>query len=393
MAEVAAAPLAVDKPSTRPRLDFVDNLRWTVIVLVVSMHAAVTYSHVGSWYFMEDPKPGMGTTAIFATYQSFLQAFFMGLLFLVAGYFVPAAYERKGLARFLRDRWMRLGVPALIYMVIIQPVIVYWLLRDFDEHTRPSLWQAFVPYLVKGRFLSGSGPMWFAVALLIFSAIYGMVMSARGAPAKGQEDESCPTHAQVIGVALLIAVCTFLMRIVQPIGTNILNMQLCFFSQYIVLFVIGIQAWRRNWLLRIPYAFGMLWLKVALIGGGVVWLGLVFAVLKTHSEQLVSGGWTWQSALLCFWESFFCVGICLGLLVLYREKFNRRGRLAGWLSDNAFTVYMFHAPLLIAVTLALRGFEAPKLVKFVCAFVLGLVVTYLASGFVFRRIPLLRRVL
>jgi hypothetical protein len=26
--------------------------------LVVSMHAAVTYSHLGSWYFMEDPKPG-----------------------------------------------------------------------------------------------------------------------------------------------------------------------------------------------------------------------------------------------------------------------------------------------------------------------------------------------
>ena len=67
------------------RLEFVDNLRWVLIVLVVSMHAAVTYSHLGSWYFMEDPKPGLGLMVLFATYQVFLQAFFMGLLFFIAG--------------------------------------------------------------------------------------------------------------------------------------------------------------------------------------------------------------------------------------------------------------------------------------------------------------------
>src|ERR1051325_7583530 len=84
--------------SAQPRLEFIDNLRWVMIVLVVSMHAAVTYSHVGSWYFMEDPKPGPVVTAIFITYQSFLQAFFMGSPFLIAGYFVPAALDRKGLS-------------------------------------------------------------------------------------------------------------------------------------------------------------------------------------------------------------------------------------------------------------------------------------------------------
>jgi uncharacterized membrane protein YcfT len=78
-------------PPAAARLEFVDNLRWVMIVLVVSMHAAVTYSHLGSWYFMEDPKPGMATTALFATYQVYLQAFFMGLLFFIAGYFVPGA--------------------------------------------------------------------------------------------------------------------------------------------------------------------------------------------------------------------------------------------------------------------------------------------------------------
>src|SRR5207244_6462402 len=122
-----------------------------------------------------------------------------------------------------------------------------------------------------------------------------------------------------------IGLCTFLVRTVQPIGTNILNMQLCFFSQYIVLFALGLCAWRRNWFLRIPYAFGMRWYKLALSVGSLAFLGLLIAVFATHAESKVSGGFTWQSAALSFWESFFCVGICLGLIVLFREKFNRQG--------------------------------------------------------------------
>src|SRR6476661_2687957 len=105
MPEISSiATMAAPALSTRRRLDFIDNLHWVMIVLVVSMHAAVTYSHVGSWYFMEGPKPELATLAGFATYQIFLQAFFMGFLFLIAGYFVPTAFDRKGFWKFLADR-------------------------------------------------------------------------------------------------------------------------------------------------------------------------------------------------------------------------------------------------------------------------------------------------
>ena len=379
--------------SSQNRLAFVDNLRWVMIVLVVSMHAAVTYSHVGSWYFMEDPEPDIGTKALFATYQSFLQAFFMGLLFLIAGYFVPPAFDRKGLGKFLRDRAVRLGIPTLLFMLLIHPLIVYWLLRDFADHSRPSLLNAYWPYIWRGLFLGSSGPMWFTFALLAFSFVYGAIRVASRAPARAEPEAPLPTHSQVLGLALIMGACTFLVRIAQPIGTNILNMQLCFFSQYILLFAIGIRAARRNWLMLLPYRFGMRWFTLSLTFGCLAWAGLVFAVLATHSEDKVSGGFTWQSAALSFWESFFCVGVCLGLIVQFREKFNRQGVVARWLSDNCFAVYLFHPPLLIAVTLALGGFVAPRPVKFLCATVLGVVVTYLASSLVFRRIPVLKRVL
>ena len=377
----------------KTRLDFVDNLRWLMIVLVLSMHAAVTYSHLGSWYFMEDPKPGLLLTVLFATYQTFLQAFFMGLLFLIAGYFVPGAFDRKGMGLFVRDRAVRLGLPTLFYMLVIHPVTVYWLLRDFTDPSRPPLVRAYWPYLSSGRFLSGSGPMWFASALLVFSVAYGLVRALRGGAAQLEPQAALPNHRQVIGLALSIGLCTFLVRVIQPMGTSVLNMQLCYFSQYIVLFMVGIYAGRREWLQRIPYHFGMRWFILALTLGSAAWVGIVLGVLKNRSEAKLSGGWGWQSAALSCWESFFCVGICLGLIVLFREKFNHQSSFTRWLSDNSFSVYLFHAPILIAITLAMRGWEVSKPVKFLCATAIAATVSFLASSLVFRRIPGLKRIL
>lgn len=380
-------------PGEKSRLEFIDNLRWEMIVLVVSMHAAVTYSHLGSWYFMEDPQPSQALLVLFAAYQMFLQAFFMGLLFLVAGYFVPGAFYRKGFGNFLNDRALRLGIPSLLYMLVIHPFTVFWLLHVFANHSIPPLTKAYLPYLSTRRFLSGSGPMWFALALLLFSFIYAAWRKLNPKLPGSEKEAALPTNTQVAGLALAIGFCTFLVRIWQPIGTNILNMQFCFFSQYILLFIVGIVAWRRDWLMRIPYRFGMRWLTAALTVGSLMWLGIILAALGTHTETRLFGGWSWQSAALSFWESFFCVGVCVGLVVLFRDKFNRQGKLTRWLSDNCFSVYVFHPPLLIAVTLVMHGLDVPKLLKFFLATFLGVAVTYAASSLVFRRIPVLKRFL
>ena len=54
-------------------------------------------------------------------------------------------------------------------------------------------------------------------------------------------------------------------------------------------------------------------------------------------------------------------------------------------------VHLFHAPILIALTLGMRGFVASRPVKVLVATVLAALTTYVASHFVFRRIPLLQR--
>jgi glucan biosynthesis protein C len=49
----------------------------------------------------------------------------LGLFFMIAGYFTPRAYDRRGAGAFLVDRLKRLGIPLLFYEVIIRPLINY----------------------------------------------------------------------------------------------------------------------------------------------------------------------------------------------------------------------------------------------------------------------------
>jgi fucose 4-O-acetylase-like acetyltransferase len=377
------------------RLLFIDNIRWALIVLVICHHAAVTYSHVGGWYYLDGPKPQMGTTLLFATFETFNQAYFMGFLFLIAGYFVPRAFDTKGFTRFLRDRGARLGIPSLFFMLVIHPITVYWLLRTFDDPSIPPLSQAYGPFLWSGKVLSATGPMWFAVALLIFCAVYACLrLVDRKMLATGSRLLSVPGHGRVIGLILLMGACTFLVRIGQPIGASVLNMQLCYFSQYVLLFAVGVLAYRGNWLLRIPYSFGIFWMKLALTAGVAGWLAIIATsgVLQGDTRPLL-GGLHWQSAAFSFWEAFFCLGMCLGLTVLFRDRFNLQGRFSEWMSRNSFSAYLFHTPLLIAVTLALRPLATPPEAKFVIASLLAVPIVFLVSGFLRPRLPLLRRVL
>ena len=63
------------------------------------------------------------------------------------------------------------------------------------------------------------------------------------------------------------------------------------------------------------------------------------------------------------------------------------------MSRNAFSAYLFHAPLLVAVTLALRVVAAPAMLKFLLAGAITVPLTFVASEYLFRRVPVLRRVL
>jgi surface polysaccharide O-acyltransferase-like enzyme len=85
--------------------------------------------------------------------------------------------------------------------------------------------------------------------------------------------------------------------------------------------------------------------------------------------------------------------MAFGLIALYRRYFDRQGPAAKFLSDNAFAVYLFHPPVIIALALLLHPLSLPALAKAALLTVAAAVATFTLSAVVFRRLPILSRIL
>lgn len=373
------------------RSAWIDNVRTFVVFLVVNMHACVTYSHVGSWYINEPPEPDLPTKIPFLYWQGHLQAFFMGLLFFLGGVFAHGACMRRGPAGFVRERLFRLGLPALLYMVVIQPFMVYVLLRKPDW--RPS-GELYLEYLTSKRVLSGNGPLWFAIALLIFCAVLAGWRSLVP-PTASPENKPAPRAGAVIGFGVLLVVTTFLIRLVQPLDTNFFNMQLCFFPQYIAVFSVGVLAGKHGWLeslasSRLAATAGLL----ALILGPLMLTAVIFlgGLPKTGDFMPFKGGWHWQALGLAAWEQLSGLGLGLGVLALFRWKITFDGPVARWFSNHSFGVYVLHAAVLVALTPLLRPIPGGPVAKMLMLTAIGLVLSHAAAA-IAKFIPGLKRIL
>jgi surface polysaccharide O-acyltransferase-like enzyme len=387
----AAQPAARSDVRAGSRLLFIDNLRIFLTILVVVFHLAITYGAEGSWFYRERPAD-MVTTVVLTLLIGWSQAFFMGLFFLIAGYFTPPALERKGTWGFLKDRLIRLGIPLLIYMFFFSPYV------EAVKGMQEGWLEGPLSHAVLQRYQAHAftpGPMWFVEALLIFSAFYafGHALLARLRPQQVDAEPArvALTQRVVLAGAGLIAAGTFAARIASPLGSEWRHLMLGAFPQYVVLFAAGILARRYGWLPDIAPAIRKAWSIVALLG--FIALPVILAVGMAMGEiEPFMGGLTWQALLYATWEGFFCVGMCVALLGLFRARFDHQGPTAQAMAADAYTVYFIHAPVIVTLGLLLSGVALYPLLKWAVVSPPAVALCFLLAHLV-RQIPGAKRVL
>jgi glucan biosynthesis protein C len=356
------------------------------------VHLSITYGGVGSWYYRNVPE---GTVSILLTWHNAaVQAFAMGLFFLISGYFTPGSLDRKGARRFFKDRLLRLGVPILCYDFIIGPLIVRPLVRFGTQEFSASYLDFLAGYY--SSFHIGTGPLWFVEALLIFTGFYILWRLFVKIPAcSAQEDGKMLGNLTIAFFALFLGTVSFIVRIWLPVGWNFgpLNFQFPFFPQYICMFVVGIAAYRRNWLVRIPDSMGKFWLGVA-----IIFVAILFPVLfvlggaPSGNISPFMGGLHWQCFGYTAWEQFTGVAIIISLLFLFHRRFNQQAKIGKELSASAYTAYIIHAPVVILVAVAIRNISLYPLLKFVFAVFIAVPLCFALANFI-RQLPLAGRIL
>lgn len=369
---------------SQPRLLFVDNIRVLLIGLVFVVHLAITYgSPVGSWYYQEGVL-SMPTAAVYVVFIGLVQAFFMGLLFLLSGYFTPSSYDRKGNKQFLKDRLIRLGIPMLVFISIIEPVVDYVVALS-----NGSFQGSFLAFYGK-YIIFGYGVMWFVLALLFFTFAYAGWRRLRPKPTKSR---AFPKNAVIMAFALLLGAVSFAVRLIFPIGyfSPLFSFQYCFFMQYIALFIVGLIAYRSNWLMTMPKETGKFWSKIAVVLLPV-YAVLFIPTLLTGGITSIFGGLHWQAAAYAFWEQLFGIALMISLMVWFREHLNFQNGIMKGLSDSSFTAYIIQVPVLVFLSLGLQSVQLPLIVKFAIVSPIGVSLCYL-SAYLVRKIPRADRIL
>ena len=197
----------------------------------------------------------------------------------------------------------------------------------------------------------------------------------------------------MILIILATGLAAFSIRLFQPIGTSVANLQLCYFAAYIALFLLGLHAGERRWLESFPERRGRAWFTVVLAVGIPLWFVIMVGGGAARGGNLFSGGLTWQSFAYAFWESFVAIGFSLGLIAFFRKFLNVQNGFTRLLAQNSFGIYMFHAPILITISLLLRSWHGVPLLKFAVVAPLAFTATLALPFLILRRIPGLRAVL
>jgi len=381
---VAESTTASPKPGMKARNGGIDALRAAVTLLVVFHHTAITYGAIGGWYYREiEPSTKSLGGIVLILFCTINQAWFMGLFFLLAGYYTPPAYDRHGPAGFARERLLRLGIPLLIYFFLLHPLTVA------------------LAYTAKGRSFIGvfdylwmhgkfePGPLWFAEALLIFAGLW-MAWRVMVKPQKTSAPPF-PSNTALLVAALATGAAAFLLRLIWPVGVNVAFLQLGYFASYIVLFLAGCAAADGRRLEQIPDDQKRIWLRVA-------WVALpllpILAVLGSHFGWLAGHGergWNAQAIAYAFWEPLVAWGFILGLLAFFQRRFAVLKGIWPSLARRAYLIYIIHPPILVGTALAWREIAAPALVKFAVTGTIACGLCYLAAGLILR-IPKAERI-
>jgi glucan biosynthesis protein C len=149
---MSATPLPVHRHLVTGRQAWMDNLRVAVITGVIVLHVATAYILDTSWYYEERTASAVAEVVLAVLFLP-TALFAMAVLFLVAGMLTARSMARKGAQGFWRDRLLRLGVPVVVFILVVDPatsVLGVWGSGDYDDFATMVRYEFTHP---------GSGPM------------------------------------------------------------------------------------------------------------------------------------------------------------------------------------------------------------------------------------------
>ena len=357
----------------KQRYVYLDNLKWVLAVLVILHHAAAVAGLDPIGFNL--PKVAADFQWQYKVLNSFQgnnQSFFMGTFFFISAIFVMPSYEHKGGKKFILDKLKRLGLPTLMWLVMILPFLGFLSGKNLAQ-------QNFINLLHTGQL--DLGVTWFCWSLIVFNVIWLITYQFR--PTKSLIKLS-PTQKKFPPPFYLLVFAIFMipinlagLYIQNQVGENFLGFHLLkYFPMYIAMFCLGIHTHQSNWLEKIQFKHAA--------------SGLLLWFFARAYLTPVFFGYDINGEVAC--RGFTVIGMTIFLVYTFKIIFDSKGKFLALLSRSAYAAYVFQIPFLyITRELYLPWLTPAPLFNFIVIAIPSVICSF-AFGYLISKLPILNKI-
>lgn len=346
------------------RRKYLDNIRWTTVVLVVIYH--VLYMYNGEGVMGVVGKITNLEVQYYDLFQYIVYPWFMCILFIVSGISSRLYLEKHTGKEFAKSRTRKLLVPSTIGLFAFQFIQGYFNMNMGDGATLPEGIPAPIVFII--MCLSGIGVLWYIQLLWLFSMLLLLVR-------KIEKDRLW----KLGGKTNILAIILFTIPVWG--AALILNTPIiCVyrFGLYGLLFFLGYFAFSHEEVIEKLKKYFALFLVPAIV------LGVLFCIFnfgKVYADAPVN-----RTPLYTSYAWFACMAV-LGGMAKYADFENK---FTSFMTKKSWGLYVFHylGISMVAIRLVKPGFISAVpayLLSTIAAFAVAFVLYEIIS-----RIPVYR---
>ncbi len=325
------------------RKNYLDNLRWSTVLLVLVYHVFYIFNGVG----ILGGIPNAKNILFFDGIATLIYPWFMVLLFVISGMSARYALLKKSNKEFIVMRARKLVVPSTLGMFVI-----HWWTGYLNIKIGGGLEYMPKALVYPISAVVGTGPLWFIQMLFVFSCALVLIKKLE----KDRFWEKCKNISLPIVFLKFIAIFLSAQILNLPVLTTYR------FGIYFTAFLMGYFLFSHDGIQEKIEKARWWSLGIAVVFG--IWYGTKFIGTNFTSDECLKNIIT--NVYLWF--------VVLTLFGFAKRHFNKPAR---YMTKSSFGIYILHYPVLITVCYVLTTyFNLPVILNYLIALVLEFVITF-----------------
>ena len=343
---------------------YIDNLRWSCILLLIPFHTAMTFNSWGEGnYIYLYPNKSLSFFIIM------ISTLYMPLLFVLAGISARYAMNKRNTKGFIKERVFKLLIPMISGILTVVAIMTFYADR-FHNNYQGTYFEHYGVFFTKFTTLTGydggftPSHLWFLLYLFIVSLLGTIIINIQ----KRILPKFKLTNISILSILLIV--------ILIAISDQLLNIADKSICKFLILYLAGFYILSDEENLNKISSFRYFYLLIMLV------TDMIYAYMFVYCDNF--------NRIICGILSYMaCWFGILTIIGFARIGFNQNNKLTHFFTKYSFLFYIFHFMWLVMIQYYLIQYTNHVVTIYIVSILLGYIFT-IPTCVLVANIPIIR---